>query len=142
MEIITTGILLQTEGNNTIFNITDEVLQAIKDHGFTEGQVLISSVGSTTGISTLEYEPGLVNHDVAEMLNILAPYGKPYEHNKTWGDDNGSSHLRSFITGTSQSIPFKDQMLLLGNYTNIVFIDYDTRPRERKIIVQIMGKKE
>jgi len=141
MEIITAAIQLQTEGNTNIINITDEIQQVIREYEFMEGHVLVSAMGSTTGISTLEFEPGLVYTDVAEMFDLFAPYSKMYAHNKTWGDNNGSSHLRSFMTGTSQSFPFKEQNLLLGTWQQVVFVDFDTRPREREVIIQIMGFK-
>jgi secondary thiamine-phosphate synthase enzyme len=102
--------------------------------------VLISAIGSTTGITTVEYEPGLVEHDIAEMLNKLAPYGVNYEHNKTWGDDNGAAHLRSTLIGTSQTIPFENGKLILGTWQQIIFMDFDTRPRNREIVVQITGE--
>ena len=96
-------------------------------------------MGSTTGITSLEYEPGLVNHDIARMLDKLAPYGVNYEHNKTWGDDNGAAHLRSALVGTSQSFPFQEGRLLLGTWQQVVFMDFDTRPRDRTIVVQLTG---
>jgi secondary thiamine-phosphate synthase enzyme len=105
-----------------------------------EGHVLISAIGSTSGITTLEYEPGLVRHDVADMFELIAPYGKSYKHNQTWGDDNGGAHLRSMITGTSQTLPFIDGQLILGTWQQIVFMDFDTRPRSRRVIIQITGK--
>lgn len=140
MEIRTKYIQLSTNGHNGIFNITPEVQDIIDNEKFSEGQVTVFSVGSTTGISTIEFEPGLVHKDVKEMLDKLAPYGKDYEHNKTWGDNNGASHLRSTLIGTSLNVPFIDGKLLLGTWQQIVFIDFDTSARTRKIVVQIIGK--
>ncbi len=101
--------------------------------------MLISAVGSTTGVTTLEFEPGLVDRDVNEMFEIFAPYGKSYKHNQTWGDDNGAAHLRSTLTGTSITIPFVDGQLILGTWQQVVFMDFDTRPRDRTVVVQLMG---
>ena len=139
MNIITRRIQFQTNGFTDIVDVTSEVQQILDDEDFKEGSVLISAIGSTTGITTVEYEPGLVKHDISEMLNKLAPYGHNYEHNKTWGDDNGAAHLRSTLIGTSQSITFENGKLILGTWQQIIFMDFDTRPRSREIVVQIMG---
>ena len=106
----------------------------------TEGQVSVFGIGSTTGISTLEYEPGLVNYDVKELLEQLMPYDKDYHHNQTWGDDNGSAHLRSLLMGTSHVIPFVKGKLLLGTWQQVVFVDFDTQPRDRRVVLQFIGQ--
>ena len=140
MKIITEYLEFSTKGHNHIVDITPGVKSHISSSGLQEGNVLISAIGSTTGITTLEFEPGLVHHDVDEMFELFAPYGKPYKHNQTWGDDNGSAHLRSTLTGTSITIPFAKGRLILGTWQQIVFMDFDTRPRNRKVVVQIMGQ--
>jgi len=139
MTVFTKSIELQTEGHSEIIDITPQVLHILSESLLKEGQVTIFGIGSTTGISTLEFEPGLVNHDVREMLDQLAPYGKSYRHNLTWNDDNGAAHLRSFMVGTSYTCPFVDGQLSLGTWQQIVFVDFDTRPRNRRIAVQLMG---
>ena len=139
MRIKTHTHQFQTRGHNDIINITDVVQEAVSQSGFQEGQVTVFGIGSTTGITTIEYEPGLVNHDVAAMWQKLAPYGVSYEHNRTWGDDNGAAHLRSFLTGTHFVCPFIQGKLYLGTWQQIVFVDYDTRPRSRNIVIQCMG---
>ncbi len=139
MQIITHEIHLRTSGYNEIHNVTPQVQQLLAESELRDGQVMVFGVGSTTGITTLEYEPGLVQKDVKEMLDDLAPYGKRYLHNQTWGDDNGAAHLRSCLIGTSYVCPFAGGHLLLGTWQQIVFIDFDTRPRHRKVIVQLMG---
>ena len=139
MKIITRSIKLETKGFTDIIDITGEVQKLIDEENISEGSVLISAVGSTTGITTLEFEPGLVNHDIANSLDQLAPYGVNYEHNKTWGDDNGAAHIRSAFVGTSQILPFVGKKVILGTWQQIVFIDFDTRPRKREITVQISG---
>jgi secondary thiamine-phosphate synthase enzyme len=105
-----------------------------------EGQACVFGIGSTTGITTLEYEPGLVHTDVKAMFQHFAPYGKAYKHNQTWGDDNGAAHLRSFLVGTSFNVPFVNGKLILGTWQQIVFVDFDTRPRDRRVVVQVYGK--
>ena len=139
MKLLTESIQFQTRGRTDIVDITSKVQQVISNSGMNEGSVLVSSIGSTTGITTVEYEPGLVNHDIADMLDKLAPYGVHYEHNKTWGDDNGAAHLRSSLIGTSQTLPFKSGRLILGTWQQIIFCDFDTRPRNREVIVQVTG---
>ncbi|GIV33276.1 MAG: hypothetical protein KatS3mg031_0811 [Chitinophagales bacterium] len=139
MHIITRQIEFSTQGFSSIYNITDSIQSLLDNSGLTEGQVLIFGVGSTTGICTLEFEPGLVNHDLKNMLEHIASYKQHYAHNKTWGDDNGASHLRSALIGTSLNVPFTGGKLLLGTWQQIVFIDFDTCPRNRKVIVQFTG---
>ncbi len=139
MKLHTETIELRTEGFTQIQDITRQVQDVIDRSEMTEGQMLVSAIGSTTGITTLEYEPGLVRHDIANMLDKLAPYGHTYFHNQTWGDDNGAAHLRSALIGTSQSLPFQNARLILGTWQQIVFMDFDTRPRHRRIVVQVMG---
>lgn len=141
MTVFTKGIQLNTDGNNEIVDITPHVSQILLESNLTEGQITVFAIGSTTGITTIEFEPGLVNYDVAEMFEKIAPYAKNYRHNQTWGDDNGAAHLRSFLTGTSYNCPFANGQLLLGTWQQIVFVDFDTRPRDRQIVVQVMGVK-
>ncbi len=140
IKLQTQHIEFSTKGNTQLVDITEKVQHVIDQSEFTEGNVTLFAIGSTTGISTVEYEPGLVHHDVAEMYHKIAPYGISYHHNQTWGDDNGAAHLRSTLTGSSLVIPFLHQKLILGTWQQIIFIDFDTRPRTRKVIVQILGK--
>ncbi len=140
MEVITRTIHFHTGGHTDIIDLTSRIRQELQQTGLTEGQVTVFAIGSTTGISTLEYEPGLVDHDVKKMLEELAPYDQAYHHNRTWGDDNGSAHLRSLLTGTSYVAPFAAGKLLLGSWQQIVFLDFDTRPRERQVVLQFLGE--
>jgi len=140
MDIQTSFLEFQTQGKTEIKDLTPQVQQKISQSGFSEGSVTVSAIGSTTGISTVEFEPGLVRQDIKEMFSKIAPYGVDYEHNKTWGDDNGAAHLRSTLTGTSQTYPFLEGKLILGTWQQIIFLDYDTRPRSRRVVVQILGK--
>jgi secondary thiamine-phosphate synthase enzyme len=140
MEISTQTITFETKGYTDIVDITDKVQKVVNASGLSEGQVTIFGIGSTTGISTIEFEPGLVHTDLAEMFEKFAPYRVNYAHNQTWGDDNGAAHLRSTLTGSSLVVPFLEGNLLLGTWQQIVFIDYDTRARSRKVVVQVIGK--
>ncbi len=141
LQMETRQIEFSSKGYTHIIDITEKVQSEIMQSGFTEGNVTLFAVGSTTGLSTIEYEPGLVNTDIAEMFDKLAPYSVPYAHNQTWGDDNGAAHVRSTLMGSSLVVPFVHSELTLGTWQQIIFIDFDTRPRSRKVIVQILGKK-
>jgi secondary thiamine-phosphate synthase enzyme len=139
MEIKTEVIEFDTRGFNQILDITPHVVSLLEGTNLAEGNVLVSAIGSTTGITTLEFEPGLVQTDVAAMFEQMAPYSKKYKHNLTWGDDNGGAHLRSALTGTSINIPFFNGKLILGTWQQIVFIDFDTRSRNRRVVIQFIG---
>ena len=141
MDIDTRYIEFNTNGKTQIVDISNMIQGEINKSGFTEGQVTLFAIGSTTGLSTIEYEPGLVQTDIAEMFEKLAPYGVQYAHNDTWGDDNGASHVRSTLQGSSLVVPFVKSKLILGTWQQIVFLDFDTRARSRKVVVQVLGKK-
>ena len=141
IDLETRHIEFSTKGNTHIIDITTMVENEILNSEFDEGQVTLFAIGSTTGLSTIEFEPGLVHTDIAAMFDKLAPYGIPYAHNETWHDDNGAAHVRSTLQGSSLLIPFVDKRLTLGTWQQLVFIDFDTRPRARKVVVQLLGKK-
>jgi len=141
VDLETRQIEFNTNGRTQIIDITDMVQNEIHDSGYLEGNVTLFAIGSTTGLSTIEFEPGLVETDIAEMYDKLAPYGVPYAHNDTWGDDNGASHVRSTLQGSSLVIPFINRNLQLGTWQQIIFLDFDTQARSRKVVVQIIGKK-
>jgi len=136
----THSIEFSTQGKTQLVDITDKVQKVLSQSGHSEGNITLFAIGSTTGLSTVEYEPGLVHHDVAEMYQKIAPYGVDYRHNQTWGDDNGAAHLRSTLTGSSLVIPFIHNKLVLGTWQQIIFIDFDTRARSRKVIIQVLGE--
>jgi secondary thiamine-phosphate synthase enzyme len=140
LHIKTEFLEFSTRGKTDIIDITDKVADIVIKAGFNEAQVTIFGIGSTTGIGTVEYEPGLVGTDLAEMFHRIAPYGVSYEHNKTWGDDNGAAHLRSTLQGTSLVVPVDRGQLVLGTWQQIIFFDFDTRPRSRKVVVQMIGE--
>jgi secondary thiamine-phosphate synthase enzyme len=122
-----------------IKNITDDVSKAIKESKMKEGIVNIFVSGSTASVSTMEFEPNLVK-DIEKAMEKIAPSDIEYEHHKTWGDENGKSHVRATIVGPSLTVPFKDGKLLLGTWQQIVLLDFDVPKRERKVVVQIIGE--
>ncbi len=118
-------------------DITGEVQKFVSESGVGEGAVLVFNVGSTGAITTIEYEPGL-QKDFPRIMDRIAPYGEHYEHHKTWGDDNGSSHVKASIVGPSLLVPFRDGKLLLGTWQQIVVVNFDTRRRKRRVVLQIL----
>lgn len=141
MELETYSINISTKGNCDITDITDQVSDLILKNNFIEGNVLVFATGSTAGITTIEYEPGLLN-DYPKFFDRIAPENINYEHDNTWHDGNGHSHIRSSIQGTSLTIPFSNGRLLLGTWQQIIFVDFDNRSRRREIVIQITGRKK
>lgn len=131
---------IKTRGNCHILDITGRVAELITQSGFNEGAVTLFNVGSTAGLTTIEYEPGLVNHDINAAFEKIAPRNGTYQHEETWHDDNGHAHVRAALLGPSLVVPFIDGSLTLGTWQQIVLVDFDTRPRTRKIICQINGE--
>lgn len=132
------SISVSTKGFTDVVDITTEVEEAVKRSGITDGIVTIFVIGSTAGITTIEYEPGLVA-DIDVALEKVAPKDGRYEHHERWGDDNGNSHIRASLLGPSLTVPFIKSKLTLGTWQQIVVIDCDTRGRKRDIAVQIIG---
>ena len=128
---------IQTKGNNDIINITSQVEENIRASGVREGICLVFCPGSTCGITTIEYEPNLIR-DFKEFLEKIASPKANYYHNKTWGDNNGYAHLLSAIFKPFLAIPIRDKNLLLGTWQQIVFCDFDNRPRNRTVFVEVI----
>ena len=139
MTVVTKDIALQSKGNCDIIDITSQVAKNVEESGVNSGIITVFVVGSTAGITTIEYEPNLVS-DFKNMWDRVIPRNIPYEHDKTWGDGNGHSHVRASLLGASLIIPFTNKRLTLGTWQQIVFVDFDNRPRSRKIIIQILGE--
>lgn len=139
MAVVTKDIILQTKGNCDILDITSQVMKKVEESGVSNGMVTLFVSGSTAGITTIEHEPRLLS-DFKSMWDRVIPQNIPYEHNKTWGDGNGHSHVRASMLGASLTIPFIDKRLTLGTWQQIVFLDFDNRPRSRKMVLQIMGE--
>lgn len=131
-------IELSTEGNNEIVNLNPELSKRIPT---VTGEALLHLFvpGSTAGLTTLEYEPGLVKHDLPKFLQRLAPDDIHYDHEATWNDDNGHSHVRSTFIGTSITVPISGGKLMTGEYQQVVLIDFDTRPRKRRVICTVIS---
>ena len=140
IKIVTDSISLSTQGYTDIIDISGQVQDKIEQHKFIEGNLTLFVVGSTGALSCVEYEPGLVKEDLPRMFDSLAPYGAHYGHHNTWGDDNGAAHVRATLMGSSLCVPFKNSKLILGTWQQIIFLDFDTKARERTIVCQIIGK--
>ena len=136
----TEHIEVKTRGNCHVLNITEEVGRAVAGSGLTAGVVTLLNVGSTAGLTTTEFEPGLARHDLKAAFERIAPEAGHYEHENTWHDDNGHSHVRASLLGPSLAIPFVDGRLTLGTWQQIILIDFDTRARGRTVVCQIMGE--
>lgn len=131
---------VQTWGNSQVVNITAPVVAAVAGSGAQTGVTTRFVVGSTAALTTTEYEPGLVNHDLKAAFERIAPEDGLYEHENTWHDDNGHSHVRASLLGPSLSVPFVDGRLTLGDWQQIILVDFDTRARTRAVVCQIMGE--
>jgi secondary thiamine-phosphate synthase enzyme len=130
---------IDTRGNTDVIDITSECRDVLARSKAAKGLLTVFNPGSTGSLTTIEYEPNLVK-DLRNALEIIAPTDKAYEHGKTWNDDNGSSHIRATLMGPSISVPILEHDLTLGTWQQIVFCDFDTRPRKRRLVVQIVGE--
>jgi secondary thiamine-phosphate synthase enzyme len=137
--ILTERKTLSTRGNHHVVDITAEVAGVVGESQCSSGVVTVFVTGSTAGVSTIEYEPGL-ERDLAAAFDRLAPPGIPYHHHERWGDDNGHSHVRATLLGPSLAVPFIEGKLVLGTWQQIVLVDFDTRPRKREYVIQVMGE--
>ncbi|MCK4388329.1 MAG: secondary thiamine-phosphate synthase enzyme YjbQ [Dehalococcoidia bacterium] len=139
MTIATRDITFQTKGNCDIIDITPQVAKKVEESEVDNGTVTLFVTGSTAGVTTIEYEPRLLS-DFKNMCDRVIPQNISYEHNKTWGEGNGHSHVRASMLGASLTIPFVNRRLSLGTWQQVVFIDFDNRSRSRKLVLQIMGE--
>ncbi len=138
MPVETRNLKVSSKGGTDIINITESVSREISKSKIKDGIINIFVSGSTASLSTIEFEPNLVS-DFTDAMERLVPSGIRYRHKETWGDDNGKSHVRATLMGPSLTVPFKNKKLLLGTWQSITFFDFDTKPREREIILQIIG---
>jgi len=132
---------ISTRGNNEIIDITDKVSEAVRKSKIKDGICLISCPGSTVGLTTIENDPNLLE-DFKEFLEKIIPSDKHYRHDKTWGDNNGSAHLKSSIIKPFLTIPIENGNLILGQWQQMILIDFDNRPREREILIKIISSNE
>ena len=128
---------ISTKGKNDVVDITNKVAEEVKESKIKQGICLISCLGSTCGITTIEYEPNLIE-DFKEFLEKLAPSDKNYKHDKTWGEKNAQSHLLSALIKPFLTVPIENGKLLLGQWQQVVFIDFDSRSRDREIMVKMI----
>lgn len=137
--VITNTIQLSTTANGQIIDITTPIAQCVAESSLENGVATIFTPSSTSAITTIEFESGCVR-DLQSLLDDLIPQDKNYYHNSRWGDGNGHSHLRAALLGPSFSIPFVNHKLTLGVWQQVIFIDFDNKPRHRNLIVQIIGE--
>ena len=137
--VISKRIRLQTEGHCDIVDITSRVVKEVAGSDVSNGTVTLFVVGSTAGVTTIEFESGLID-DFKNMWERIIPRSITYNHNRAWGDGNGHSHIRASTLGPSITIPFSNKVLSLGTWQQIVLIDFDNRSRSREIALQIIGE--
>jgi secondary thiamine-phosphate synthase enzyme len=139
MKVVHEKLSLSTSGSGDLINITDKIAKILAASGLKIGNLTVFVIGSTAAVTTFEYEPGLMQ-DVQQLCEKLIPSQLPYQHNETWQDDNGASHLRATLFGPSLTIPFASGKLTLGTWQQVVLAEFDTRPRRRELIVHIIGE--
>ena len=137
--VITKKLQFHTKGNCDVIDITGEVSLAVRESELESGTVTVFVSGSTAGVTTVEYESGLI-HDLQVLFERIAPQGIDYRHNLRWGDGNGHAHIRASLLGASLTVPFTHKSLMLGTWQQVVFIDFDNRPRSRELVLQLVGE--
>ena len=138
--VVSAKISISTRGNTDIIDITNEVQSEVAKSGLRKGVATIFVPGATGGLTTIEYEPGLVQ-DLKDALERLVPSDGRYAHDTAWGDGNGHSHIRASLVGPSISVPFIDKELILGTWQQLVFCDFDTRTRKRSLALYLVGEE-
>jgi secondary thiamine-phosphate synthase enzyme len=139
MNINTFYIDLSTKGNGDTIDITDRISDLIVESGLKSGLMTVFTPSATSAITTIEFEPGCIS-DLNRLFDEIVPVNREYLHNLKWGDGNGHSHIRAAILKASLSVPFEDDRMFLGTWQNIIFVDFDNRSRNRKLVVQLMGE--
>lgn len=139
MTVKTTSISLRTQGNADIHDVTNQIANAVSKSGLTAGLATVFCPSSTSGLTTIEYESGALS-DLRRLFDEVIPADREYAHNERWHDGNGHSHVRAAVLGPSISIPFVDSQLTLGTWQQVIYVDFDVRPRQRELIVQLIGE--
>jgi secondary thiamine-phosphate synthase enzyme len=139
MTVSSRSLSLQTRGDTDIHDITDKVTEAVRASRMQNGTVTVFCPSSTSGVTTIEYESGALN-DLRRLFNEIIPPNRDYAHNARWGDGNGHAHVRAALLGPSLNIPFVKGQLVLGTWQQIIYVDFDNRPRSRELVVQIVGE--
>ena len=139
MTVKTASISLSTEGNADIRDITDQLATAVSKSGLTSGVATIFCPSATSALTTIEFEGGALS-DLQRLFDEIVPLNRKYAHNQRWHEGNGHSHVRAALLGPSLTIPFVDGQLTLGTWQQVIYVDFDNRPRQRKLIVQLIGE--
>jgi secondary thiamine-phosphate synthase enzyme len=139
MTVKTTSISLRTQGNADIHDITNQIASAVSKSGLTVGTATIFCPSSTSALTTIEYESGALS-DLRRLFNEIIPADGEYAHNERWHDGNGHSHVRAALLGPSITIPFVESELTLGTWQQVIYMDFDNRPRQRELVVQLIGE--
>jgi secondary thiamine-phosphate synthase enzyme len=139
MPVKSLSISFNTRGNTDVLDITDQVAACLVEAGLQNGIVALFCPSSTSALTTLEYEPGAIK-DLKRLLDEIIPADRPYAHHAAWNDYNGHSHIRSALLGPSLVVPFVDGRLTLGTWQQIIYLDFDIRPRNRELMVQVIGE--
>jgi secondary thiamine-phosphate synthase enzyme len=139
MTIETKAIALSTRGNADMVDITTEVADAVRDTGLSAGTVTVFCPSATSALTTIEFESGCLS-DLERLFDEITARDRHYAHNARWGDGNGHSHVRAALLGPSLTIPFVDGALTLGTWQQIIFVDFDNRARQRRLVAQVMGE--
>ena len=139
MAVHTESISLHTEGNTDIHDITNQIAGCVTQSGFKDGIVTVFCPSATSALTTLEYESGALS-DLRRLFEEMLPQDREYAHNARWQDGNGHSHIRAALLGPSLTIPFVDGQLTLGTWQQVIYVDFDNRPRQRQLVVQLIGE--
>lgn len=140
VRVVTRSLGVETEGENQVVDITGDVQKALASSGLDSGAATVFVAGTTAAVTTIEYEPGLVEDFPAMMGRVAPKSGIEYEHQKRWHDGNGHSHVKASLVGPSLSVPFVGGKLVLGEWQQIVLVEFDVRPRKRKVVAQFIGE--
>ena len=140
MPVETFRIQISTLGNAQVLDLTPRLRSVLSEAGLTCGTATLFVVGSTAGLTTTEFEPGLADHDLKACFEAMAPENARYEHEETWHDDNGHAHVRASLLGPSLTVPVVDRRPTLGQWQQVILIDFDPRPRSREVVVQLIGE--
>lgn len=135
----TLTIQLETRGDADIVDLTDQLSAAVARSKILNGTITLFTPSATSAITTIEYESGCLS-DLRRLFDEIIPQDRPYKHNARWGDGNGHAHVRAALLGPSLTIPLVDRRLVLGTWQQVIFIDFDNRPRRRELVVQIVGE--
>lgn len=139
MTVTTKAIELQTRGNGDMHDITQAVSSAVRETGLRDGTVTIFCPSSTSALTTIEYESGCIS-DLQRLFDEIVDPARHYAHNARWGDGNGHSHVRAALLGPSLTVPFVDGRLTLGTWQQVIYVDFDNRSRQRRLVAQVMGE--